>query len=519
GIEDLLLDAGVRLAYNARPAAVLARNGRIGGVVYGGKFGLIAIEAACVVDASLDARIARVAGCTAVEPPRGLRPTYILHLRDAVPAPASVAAEGAGQRLTRHGHLAEFVLELPHSVPGPLAGALALASAQREVLAACRGSRRNGMPLHVFRGANAFLVRAVPPPGGDEEFIATTAAEARRAPKESPGRWTMPLPHLPGLAPNETWGFADEAFDEPEVGRLTVDALPGASTAADTADVLVAGAGTSGMGAASVAAERGLRTVCLEPHADPGGARTVGGVARFWFGRWPPFARAGEADVQRAVRAEGFCVAQALLDRAERAGVVRLPGTAACGVATGAGRVRGVFAVTPDGLARFDADAVIDATGDGDLAAFAGAPYTWGSGRDELTLWHSFGSFHEGRDEASRHFHSVADVRSLWDATRAMIVGRRQPGIFGAAEYPQPYLAPRESRHLRGPAPVTYLDVLMHRRPADTVAVARSNVDIKGLASSDAALAGFVERDYLGNHDCGIPWSALLPEGLDNLCV
>lgn len=532
GVEDLLLDAGVRLAYNVRPAAVLERDGRIGGVVYGGKFGLQAIAAGCIVDASPDGRIARVADPDAGTAAGVGTLSYVLHLKGEGPWPdAKDLTGGPVERVVWHGRFAEFLVALPHGAPGPLAGSLAFAAAQRAVLAACRGMRQSGTPVAVFRGADACLPRGLPEapaapwPGlvaagtGPEENILVEAAEqARRAPAGG-GRWTMPLPAVPSPADGETWRFLDEAHDEPDVARLEVDAVPGGAGAVHAADLLVAGGGTSGIAAAVAAAERGVKVACLEPHGDPGGTRTAGGVSKYWFGRWPPYLRAWEADVQKSVREEGWCVAQALLDRAGRAGVIRLPGMAACGVAVRDRRVTAVFAAAPGGLVRLDAPLVVDATGDGDLAAFAGAPYGYGAGRDEATLWCSFGSFLEGRDEASRHYHTVADVRSLWDATRVMIVGRRQPGVWGEGEYPQPYLAPRESRHIRGGTTVTYLDVLRHRVPPDTVTVARSNVDIKGIAGSDAAHAGFVDRDYLGNHACGIPWRALLPEGFDNLLV
>jgi hypothetical protein len=72
------------------------------------------------------------------------------------------------------------------------------------------------------------------------------------------------------------------------------------------------------------------------------------------------------------------------------------------GVAKQGNAISHVICATVDGLAAIGARGFVDATGDGDLAAWAGLPYSYGSERDEITLWCSFGSFHRGNDEASR---------------------------------------------------------------------------------------------------------------------
>ena len=141
----------------------------------------------------------------------------------------------------------------------------------------------------------------------------------------------------------------------------------------------------------------------------------------------------------------------------------------AAGVCVDEGRVTGLLAVSSAGLRCVRGSVFVDATGDGDLAAWAGCPYEVGAGRDEMTLWFSFGKFHAGSPSASRHYHAVVDQRSLRDTTRAMILGRRQVGIFGEAEFPAFDLSVRESRHVRGGKTVSYLDMLRNPCYADTV--------------------------------------------------
>ncbi|TVQ21597.1 MAG: FAD-dependent oxidoreductase, partial [Spirochaetaceae bacterium] len=147
------------------------------------------------------------------------------------------------------------------------------------------------------------------------------------------------------------------------------------------------------------------------------------------------------------------------------------------------------------------------------------APYTYGSERDEITLWCSFGQFVHGRYEASRQYQSVVDQRSIHDTARGAIAGRRMVGVNGRGEFIQDYLAPRESRHITGRTVVDYHDVLAGRVFPDTVLRCKSNVDIKGMASSRAVMCGYVEEGFLRNFVMSIPYSALTPATLSNVLV
>ena len=61
-IEDLLLDAGVRLLYLARPVSSLQDGGELCGAVFGGKFGLAGIHAKTIFDCSRAGTLALLAG-------------------------------------------------------------------------------------------------------------------------------------------------------------------------------------------------------------------------------------------------------------------------------------------------------------------------------------------------------------------------------------------------------------------------------------------------------------------------
>lgn len=114
---------------------------------------------------------------------------------------------------------------------------------------------------------------------------------------------------------------------------------------------------------------------------------------------------------------------------------------------------------------------------------------------------------------------SVVDQRSFHDIARGIVAGRRMSGVYGEGRYLQHYLALRESRHVAGRARVTYHDVMMERAFPDAVMCCKSNIDIKGVASSRAALCGYVERSFNQNYEVGIPFGALVPSDLENLLV
>ena len=64
-LEDLFLEKGIRFYYAAAPAGLLVADGAAAGVVFGGKFGLVALEASCVIDATVDGACLRLGGALA----------------------------------------------------------------------------------------------------------------------------------------------------------------------------------------------------------------------------------------------------------------------------------------------------------------------------------------------------------------------------------------------------------------------------------------------------------------------
>src|SRR5687767_908139 len=128
--------------------------------------------------------------------------------------------------------------------------------------------------------------------------------------------------------------------------------------------------------------------------------------------------------------------------------------------------VRGVLAATPDGLRAILAKVTIDASGDADVAAFAGAQTVYGSARDRLPLWYSLAQL--VRPGITRNnFTSSVDISNVNDYTRAILAGRRR----GECHDHGTYVAPRETRHIVGGITLTLTHQLTFQQFPDTVAV------------------------------------------------
>ena len=553
-IEDQLCAAGVRFLYNAAVAGAVGHEGRLGGVVFGGKTGLFAVEARGIVDATLEATVARAAGARFVPAPGPRRYHYVAELGKPAPARQTRYRAGNGVQVSVdiHHYYAAFDLALESGATGALAQAEDFAriyAASLECPWAPAETR--------FRGADAFLTSGVdrlepgadPAAGHDNLLVcgphgiagntqgslvlrksdalfaafprALDRAQATLRPVATPRPpyefWNRGVPREPDGAADLTHSFLDPGFDEPGTEVAAIRFAPPAVALHTPA--LVAGGGTSGNAATFAAASLGLPTVCLERGLELGGTNTVGGVSKLWYGRktraFDEYYRAMEAK-NDGINAPGFF-----------RGITRASGrvlfqSVLTGVATADRTLRRVYVITPFGLTAVAADHSIDATGDGALAAWAGCGYTFGGEHDELTLWGSFAGFRPGHPEAMRPFLSPVDERSPLDVTRFILAMRRsgRTKLHEGKHFPPPFfLAPRESRHIRGGRTLTFLDVLAGRRFRDGILRAESNPDIKGVATSDAAKAGFIPRHWERVFEVTVPYAALIPSAIDNVIV
>lgn len=297
--------------------------------------------------------------------------------------------------------------------------------------------------------------------------------------------------------------FADRWGGRLESGR--VSGKWNADGTAKTADVIVAGGGTAGAMAALYAARGGARTVLIEPMYDLGGTVSLGGVNAYWFGA--SFLDTQEVDerVDRLCEScgierpagmfgrydafHGGIKGLVLLELCIQAGVEIHFGRLAYDVIWEKGRVAGVLCAGKSGKEACYGRLIIDATGDGDLAAAAGADSVYGAERDGFTYWGSLAQY-DGPDSYQNNFSSMVRLDDTEDFTDFIITSRRRGGecLFDHGSY----VSVRESRHIRGERVIGLKDVCLFRTYEDGIYTCFSNYDPKGKLDADSVYCGYL---------------------------
>jgi ribulose 1,5-bisphosphate synthetase/thiazole synthase len=284
-------------------------------------------------------------------------------------------------------------------------------------------------------------------------------------------------------------------------------------------DVLVAGGGSSGASASIFGAREGVSTMLIDANPGMGGTGTFGGVDSYWFGRRVGYAaKITEAvnEVHDAIGYKGHkwnieAKMHALLNEAVKSGTHTLFNTITFGAVTVDNRVCGSIIATRWGPFSVLSKVLIDATGDGDIAAFAGAKYVYGSKTDLTVMWYSLAQFREP-GKSKNNFTSMVNMTDIEDLTRALLTGRRRGDSCHDHSI---YVATRESRHIEGDVTMTLPDQLLHRRWEDTINIHFSNHDVKGVSGADWVNVGLIPP----NLEIEIPYSMLLPKGLNGILV
>ncbi len=290
-------------------------------------------------------------------------------------------------------------------------------------------------------------------------------------------------------------------------------------------DVIVVGGGTAGGIACITAGRLGMNTLLVDMNPGLGGTGTYGGIHAYWFGWREGYAGQVTAMVnelhartrhplqQGAIPQWNIeCKIHALLQAAHEAQVDLLLNALFIGALVEDTMVRGVVIATRYGPTAVLGQVTIDATGDGDIAAFAGAPYVLGAARDHSMMYGYMAQVIRPGKPRNVKTRSV-DVTNIEDYTRGIMAERRS-GQKGDVDHGI-YFAPRESRHIQADLTLTLSDQLVRRAFEDVVLLAFSNNDIKGQSTSDWVLMG-LQSPHL---DIEIPYRALLPVDLEGLIV
>jgi flavin-dependent dehydrogenase len=284
-------------------------------------------------------------------------------------------------------------------------------------------------------------------------------------------------------------------------------------------DVVVVGGGTGGAPAGIGAGRQGARTLLLEYLNGLGGIGTVGYISTYYHGNRVGFTReidkgvttlGGSNNTDRTWDPEHK--SEWYRRELRKAGVDVWYGTFGAGALVENNKVIGVVVLTPHGRGVVLAKTVVDATGNADIAASAGAACRY-TGEGEMAVQ---GTGLPPRELGQRYTntdYTFVDDTDVFDIWRALVTGREK---FQKAYDLGQLVDSRERRQIVGDATLSPMDMMLGRTHPDTVVIARSNFDSHGYIIHEMFLLRPPDKASI---DVRVPWRCLLPKGIDGVIV
>lgn len=566
-LDKTLLEAGVPFLTGVYPTDLLVdAAGHPAGVVICGRSGRQAIRAKVVIDATARANLARKAGGRFTAFPAGSYPvtrvviagsppenagTVVRHDDwqadpDWVQLPARFAIEPAlfecsfpvefadgsarafaeAEQVARDGTFTSKQLDAadqlgfvppdhvqsaaPCSKEGVDAGALDLSAMVPDGVPAC----------YVLSGL-ADVPRSVAAEFGKPGFaIRVGARVGAQAAADAKKRVLAGEVRVPGSATTgKTADFREVASNlaGPLVAAAgTVPGEPAELPVLGETDVVIAGGGTTGASAGVGAVRNGLHTVVIEPLWKLGGVQTAGMICGYFFGNQRGFTK----ELDEGVAATGLIRSQAKAEWYRKSiregqGEIWL-GAMVTGALLEGGKLTGVVVAASDGTRGIlRAKAVIDASGNADVAAAAGEPTEFCDPEELIGQGVGMAVIRLGESGHNNDFAMVDDS----DAADLCFFGLRTRLMTEGGWDVSQLVNSRERRRLVGVFQVSALDYLTGRTYPDTIIQHRSRFDLHGAPSHDFF---YTKNIRTTNHvalEANGPYRALLPRQTNGLLV
>ncbi len=278
-------------------------------------------------------------------------------------------------------------------------------------------------------------------------------------------------------------------------------------------DVVVVGGGTGGAPAGIAAAKAGAKVLVLEFLHGLGGVSTLGRIPRYYHGYREGFTKQIDAGVRSLTGASEIQVKMEWYRRRLlSSGAEVWFGVLGCGALVRDDTLGGVVVATPMGRGVVLAKRVIDATGNSDIAAAAGAQCRE-PGRGHLAVQGAGlppiqpGQGYRNTDYAFAIDHDVVDMWRFFLKARRTFSGSYDSGTL---------IDTRERRRIVGEITVSPLDIYMQKRYGDTICLAKSNFDTHGYTVHPLFLLEAPDRKAIL---ADVPLRALMPENINALLV
>ena len=316
-------------------------------------------------------------------------------------------------------------------------------------------------------------------------------------------------------------------------------------------DIIVCGGGPAGFCAAVAAARMGVKTALVEKYNTPGGIMTVLGnnsidqfnnpfirenkmvitgigwefvlrLHREGYARIPDMNAPRENHEQYGVKVNPVAAAKIMDDMLLESGVDLYYGQSVVDAETENARIKHILIATKSGLKRLAAKVYIDCTGDGDLAAFAGAGFVAGNGSGTFqpgTLRYypavdaedKILNYGDNKNHVPLNTTDSDSITRSEIASRKMIFDRMKNGdrIMAVA----PAVAPREGRRIAGITEMNVEDYYNGKVFEDSVCYSYWFVDIH--REGQAAYIKYITHDKTPT----IRLSSMISRDISNLMM
>ena len=547
--DEWLLEADIPFLFGCFAAGVL-RNATDGicGVVVASRGGLFAVHAGAVIDATWTAQVARAAGCTFSKRARCFAAEQVVIGGAALTGKAVVTTDAEPVHIPRKDEIHAYSVHRYHvPLPAPqpdISGYSALQHRVAEATWTPGQQRASDFPFFIpvdrmdgatgdpedlptwhsgidgmwllgpcARIADEHIDELVKP----SRFIATGAAIGSAIATQDCARTSIATAGHAAMQPLPAGHIRSEHDHLRGTTEATVSWPIDQAPLITAKDVVVMGGGTAGAPAAISAARAGADTLVCEYQHGLGGVGTIGMIACYYFGNRVGFTSEIDAGVNAMGPSELAEKRAAAwnIDWKTRwyqrevlaAGGEAWFGAIGCGVHIDNDRITGVLIASPWGFGLVTCKAVVDSTGNADIAAHAGAECDV-IGADHVAMQ---GSGLSPRNPGHNYTNSdwtFTDDTDVIDSTQALVLARKK---FRNAFDVSNFHDTRERRRIIGELTLSPLDFLAQRTFPDTIVTANSNFDTHGFTIHPLFIVKPPDKKPLDAH---VPFRCLLPRGV-----